>query len=195
MTATGDAPITTRRAAAGRADVTVRAIDAWVCSGRLVPGPPWSTSTSDAAAAAGTYPRRGVACGNVESYRSGCSCELCLAAHRHERHKRAEKLFPAAMRARVLAALTEGELLPDVAAREGVSRRRIWGRARWDAEWSEQLEHALMTGRDPRIEHGGTTAYRDGRCFCLPCRARHAGPANWNGPDPQAATEYPKGRS
>lgn len=175
--------IVTRRAAAGRADVTVRAIDAWVASGRLVPGPPWPTAVVDAAAATGSYPRRGAACGTAERYRSGCSCDLCLEAHRVARHRRTEKLFPAEMRARVLAALTAGELLPVVAEREGVSRKRIWGRKRWDAEWGEQLERALMAGRNPRIVHGGTTAYRDGVCFCWPCRARHIGRANWSGPE------------
>lgn len=57
----------------------------------------------------------------------------------------------------------------------GVTAQAIWGRARVDAGWRDQLNQALVAGRDPEVPHGTLSGWRWYRCRCPECRAAHHG--------------------
>lgn len=113
----------------------------------------------------------------VTLWRIGCRCEPCTQAHNKETRARcwaaADAAFPENARVVLLAALTLGTPLPDAAAAVGVNPAQVYGRAKWDTEFSQALDEAgwglCALGRtDARCSTG--TAYRHDRCRGTGCR-------------------------
>jgi hypothetical protein len=62
-----------------------------------------------------------------------------------------------------------------------LTSNRVFGLARTDEEWSEQLDAALTAGRRDDLQHGTNAAYVAG-CVCSACREhqRIRMAKNWN---------------
>lgn len=114
----------------------------------------------------------------ASAYRAGVRSTAARRAHIHElrtwRHNVASTELPLETLQAICDRLTAGEQLGDVLDALDVRHQQIWGRARWDPEWSATLEAALMTGRDPQLPHGTDRAYT-ARCRCRECRDDHRG--------------------
>jgi hypothetical protein len=52
----------------------------------------------------------------------------------------------------------------------GITPNQVWGLAKTDEEWSEQLDAALTAAGRDDLKHGSTPAYVRG-CVCSECRA------------------------
>lgn len=74
----------------------------------------------------------------------------------------------------ILAGLASGRSPAQMSAMTGVSHQLMFGLARHNPTWADQLEDALIQGRNPALEHGMREAYRHG-CRCGQCRALVAG--------------------
>lgn len=113
--------------------------------------------------------------GTPARWRTGCRCSDCLAAHNAEsrdlRRHAADRALPPAARRRILAAVRRGRSMTQAADAAGVTAQAIWGRARVDAGWRDQLNQALVAGRDPEVPHGTLSGWRWYRCRCPECRA------------------------
>lgn len=112
---------------------------------------------------------------------AGCRCNHCRQRHNDENRQRrrrdvSDPALSPTVRTQLLRLLSSG-VSPVAAARElGVTTQRMYTRRRYDAEWDEQMDDALMQGRDPEITHGTTVGYRYYRCRCPECRAAHHPP-------------------
>lgn len=173
--------ITTFRAAAGVAGVTVSTLQRWVESGHLASGP-WSHAQIKTAAAARKPTRpRGVEHGTAECWRAGCARPECLAAHnadaRRRRKRRRVEKFSLAARQTVLDEVAGGASVSEAAEGVNLGVFDIFGAARAEPEFREALDDALMTGRDPTLDHGRARLYSKGMCKCPECRRAHTGTA------------------
>lgn len=163
------------------AGVTVATIRYWIGEGYL-PDKPWTEEQIRVAATKteGLGRTRGVKHGTQECWRAGCSRPECVAANRETvsqaRARKREAQFPPAARTLVLDLLADGASITEAAAAGGVTRYVVRGRARWDPQWGDAVEDAVMTGRNPGITHGAES-YRRGWCVCRDCRNAHAGRA------------------
>lgn len=111
---------------------------------------------------------------------AGCRCPGCRESHNREtrlwRRRRADAALPSITRECLLTLIASG-VAPATAADElGVTVQRIYARRRFDPEWDERLDEALLRGRDPEAPHGTHQAYRHHRCRCPECRAAHHPP-------------------
>lgn len=115
--------------------------------------------------------------GTVNRWRSGCRCNECAHAHNGDtrtwRRSLADAAFPARTRTRLLRAIRGGATVVDAAERVGVTQHAVYARRRFDTQWGEQLDEALMAGRNPDAPHGTETGYRRWGCRCPECRAAH----------------------
>lgn len=167
--------LTTIRAAAGVAGVSVATVRWWISQGWL-PAKPWSRAQVSAVAAQRAPARpRGVEHGTAECWRAGCTNPECRTAHRTEVELRRdtvrENVFPADARQRFLALVENGGEVSAAAEQVGVTHFVVWGRARKHEQFLAELDAALLAGRDPALPHGTAAAYRDARCKCSDCRA------------------------
>ncbi|WP_035769924.1 helicase associated domain-containing protein [Arthrobacter castelli] len=69
----------------------------------------------------------------------------------------------------ILVGLASGRSVVEMSRMTGVPHQLMFGVARYDQSWSQQLEEALLQGRPQWLDHGTPTAYRYG-CRCRPCR-------------------------
>ena len=101
-------------------------------------------------------------------------CQRHLDLHRRrtrwKRSRERKQAFPAQQRSRLLELIANGLPLPQACETVGVAMSRVHATARLNARWAEQLDEALMAGRDPDITHGNTYAYKMLRCRCPECR-------------------------
>ena len=107
-------------------------------------------------------------------------CKTCIEEHLHESARRRDRqrrgrLSPSVRRT-ILARVARGEHLPDVAADLGVTMQAVWGAALVWPWWREELDAALVAGRDPGLAHGTEQAYRHSKCRCPDCRGAHHAP-------------------
>ena len=82
---------------------------------------------------------------------------------------RAQKRLPVEVRQQLLDAIYAGQPFRTVLRDLGLTSNRVFGLARTDQEWSEQLEAALTASRREDLEHGTNAAYLHG-CVCSDCR-------------------------
>jgi hypothetical protein len=66
---------------------------------------------------------------------------------------------------RLLAAIHDGQSFRAIPVDLGLSANQVWGLAKTDEEWSEQLEAALTATLRDDLRHGTTAAYVRG-CVC-----------------------------
>ena len=69
----------------------------------------------------------------------------------------------------LLAAICDGQPFRTVLSDLGLTSNRVFGLAKTDEEWSEQLETALTASRRYDLKHGSTPAYVRA-CRCSDCR-------------------------
>ncbi|HJQ89152.1 MAG TPA: hypothetical protein VJ820_17025 [Propionibacteriaceae bacterium] len=112
--------------------------------------------------------------GTLARWHAGCHCTLCRGAHSDTqqawRLARAQKRLPIEVRQRLLDAINAGQPFRTVLRDLGLTSNRVFGLARTDQEWSQQLEAALTASRRDDLEHGTNAAYLHG-CVCSDCRA------------------------
>lgn len=138
--------------------------------------PPQQEPEAEQAPEAEPAPSRQVA--DVTRWRQGDRDPAALAAHLADlsawRRARAAKRFGPAQRAHIIREITGGRAIGEVAAALGLHTASITNYARRvDPAWGEELDAALMAGRDPNIPHGTTYSYRVRRCRCPVCRRAH----------------------
>jgi hypothetical protein len=73
------------------------------------------------------------------------------------------------VRQQLLNAIYEGQPFRTVIRDLGLSSNQVFGLAKTDEEWSEQLEAALTATRRDDLQHGTNAAYVRG-CVCRQCR-------------------------
>jgi hypothetical protein len=73
------------------------------------------------------------------------------------------------VRQRFLDAIYGGQPFRTVLRDLGLTSNQVFGLARTNQEWSEQLEAALTATRRDDLQHGTNTAYVHG-CACSECR-------------------------
>ncbi|WP_188196644.1 type I-E CRISPR-associated protein Cse1/CasA [Nonomuraea sp. SYSU D8015] len=118
------------------------------------------------------------------------------AAHNEEtrqwRRQQADAEFPPATRAQLLRDLTEGTSLADAVRRSKtrLSTSIVWGRARWDTEFSDTLEKALAANCAGGPRCGTDQGYKNGG-RCKRCRAAHRGEPGTRQPEPPPAATTP----
>ncbi|MFG2734351.1 hypothetical protein ACGFX7_05970 [Streptomyces harbinensis] len=122
-------------------------------------------------------------CGTLLPAETHSRCDTCRELRRRpdweHRREQATAAFPAAVRARLIARLTAGEHLAEVCQDLGITQQRVHGYRAYAPDWSEDLDAALLAGRDPELDHGTVGAYRHGRCRCPECREAKASPPLW----------------
>lgn len=110
-------------------------------------------------------------------------CDACWAARSAEdfeyKKRAAAKRFPPAVRRALTARVAAGEPLTDVCASLETTQQQAHGFKMYDPEWAEELDGALLAGRDPELAHGTAGAYRHGRCRCPECREYKLGHDSW----------------
>ena len=113
--------------------------------------------------------------GTSARWHAGCHCTLCRGAHSDTqqawRLARAQTRLPIEVRQRLLDAISAGQPFRTVLRDLGLTSNRVFGLARTDQEWCQQLEAALTASRRDDLEHGTNSAYIQG-CMCSDCR-RH----------------------
>jgi hypothetical protein len=111
--------------------------------------------------------------GTSARWHTGCHCTLCQRAHsvtqRAWRLARAHERLPVELQQQLLDAMYAGQPFRTVLRDLGLTSNRVFGLARTDKEWSEQLEAALTATRREDLEHGTNAAYLHG-CVCSDCR-------------------------
>ncbi|MEV4087698.1 type I-E CRISPR-associated protein Cse1/CasA, partial [Nonomuraea fuscirosea] len=124
-------------------------------------------------------------------YRAGARNDPeARAAHNEQtrewRRQQSDAEFPPAARQRVLAAVREGQKLTDAARAVNITTNGVWGRARWDAEFSDSLEEALAANCPGGARCGTDAGYKDGG-RCRRCRGAHRNPGSARPAKPPAA--------
>jgi hypothetical protein len=79
------------------------------------------------------------------------------------------KRLPVEVRQQLLDAIYGGQPFRTAIRDLGLTSNQVWGLAKTDQEWSEELEAALTTMRRDDLEHGTTPACVRG-CVCRECR-------------------------
>jgi hypothetical protein len=156
-------------------NVTPPVIRRWLSLG-LIPGPPWTLQqlhrvrdeTDPQGRRRGPQVRHG-----TTQWLEGCDCHQCREAQndaaRARFRRRAQQRLPVEVHQQLLDAIY-GERPFRTALRDlGLSSNQVFGLAKTDEEWSEQLEAALTATRRDDLEHGTTAAYVRG-CVCSECR-------------------------
>jgi hypothetical protein len=177
--------ITSARQAAAVCGVTRFAVRAWIDSG-LLPEPPWIVlqlkRTRDSA---GLRPGPQAPHGSRARWSHGCACSQCRQAQndtaRAQGRARARARLPLELRQHLLDAICAGQPFRQVLRDLDLTSNRVFGLARTDEEWSEQLDAALTAGRRDDLQHGTNAAYVAG-CVCSACREhqRIRMAKNWN---------------
>jgi hypothetical protein len=112
--------------------------------------------------------------GTLTRWLEGCGCdgfhEAQNAAARARFRRRAQERLPAGVRQQLLDAIYSGQPFRTILRDLGLSSNQVFGLAKTDDEWSEQLEAALTATRRDDLNHGTTSAYVRG-CVCSECRA------------------------
>jgi hypothetical protein len=165
------------RQAAKLLGLTPQTLRGYVSTGKLAPGP-WTVDQLEALRNRPDAPprQRGstAAHGTHRRYAAGCSCSECRAVTRAEtaerEHAEGDKRFPAEQRAELLDLLRAGVLFPAAVAQLGLSPILVWGRCKWDAEWSAELTETLDQHRPADLPHGKQRGHVAG-CRCSDCRA------------------------
>jgi hypothetical protein len=169
--------VTSVRQAAAVCNVTPPVIRRWLSLG-LLAGPPWTVQQlhqiRDETDPEGR--RRGpqVPHGTLTRWLEGCDCDRCREAQndaaRARFRREAQQRLPPDVRQQLLDAIY-GERPFRTALRDlGLSSNQVFGLAKTDEEWSEQLEAALTATRRDDLQHGTNAAYVRG-CVCKECRA------------------------
>jgi hypothetical protein len=73
------------------------------------------------------------------------------------------------VRQQLLDAIYAGQPFRQVLRDLGLTPNKVWGLAKIDEEWSEQLDVALTATRRDDLQHGSNAAYVRG-CVCRECR-------------------------
>jgi hypothetical protein len=120
--------------------------------------------------------RRGpqAAHGTLTRWLEGCDCDRCREAQndaaRARFRRKAQERLPAEVRQQLLDAIYGGGQPFRTALRElGLTSNQVWGLAKTDQEWSDQLDAALTATRRDDLQHGTNAAYVRG-CVCSECR-------------------------
>lgn len=110
-------------------------------------------------------------CGTATGWRGGGRCPRCRDAHNTQTRdmRRGWSQIDQRTWHAVLLSLRNGRTLADAAARHGLTPAALFGQARVHLERREQLDAALMHGRDPDLPHGTARAVKAG-CSCPECR-------------------------
>jgi hypothetical protein len=74
------------------------------------------------------------------------------------------------VRQQLLDAIYGGQPFRSALRELGLTSNQVWGLAKIDQEWSENLEAGLTTTRRGDLQHGTNAAYVAG-CVCSECRA------------------------
>lgn len=111
--------------------------------------------------------------GTAEKWRLACRCGLCLEAHNIDTRdlRRRWSYIDQTVWHEVLRAIRSGRPIGDAAERYGVTVHALYAQGRVYPDRSDQLDAALMHGRDPNLDHGTEVTYRWGKCRCPECRA------------------------
>ena len=101
--------------------------------------------------------------GASAGWHTGCRCGRCRQAHsdteRARGRARAQARLPVEVRQRLLDATYRGELFRATLRDLDLTSNRVFGLAKTDEKWSEQLEAALTASRRDDLKHGTTQAY------------------------------------
>ena len=73
------------------------------------------------------------------------------------------------MRQQLLDAIYDRQPFRTVLRDLGLTSNQVWGLAKTDREWSEELDTALTAARRNNLKHGTNAAYVHG-CVCHECR-------------------------
>lgn len=105
-------------------------------------------------------------------YRRGCRCKRCRADHATggRSWKRDAYDIPDDDRQQILERIETGADPAEITLETGYTWQKIHGVARHDETWREDLDAALIAGRDPEISHGRYQSYRHHGCRCPECR-------------------------
>jgi hypothetical protein len=117
-------------------------------------------------------------------------CDACRKKRKPQDRKRTRKIaravFPIDLRKRVLAMVSKGRTFREIEGILGVPGPQIHSFARKNPLFRRELDDALLKGRDPKLEHGSATPYRNHGCRCPECRQAKAKAGHWARP-PQTA--------
>jgi hypothetical protein len=110
-------------------------------------------------------------------------CDDChaqrAAADYTYRKQTATARFPEVVRRMLTARLAAGEHLTDVCRSLETTTQQAHGFKVFDRTWAEELDGALLAGRDPDLNHGTITAYRKSNCRCPECREYKLNHDSW----------------
>ena len=145
----------------------------WLSLG-LIPGPPWTQAQlleiRDLTDPEGRRRGNRGAHGTITRWNAGCSCTRCRRyqseAARARGRSQAQQRLPVQMRQQPLDAIYEGRPFRTVLRDLGLTSNQVWGLAKTDREWSEELNTALNSSSSERPQ----ARHQRGLCarVCLP---------------------------
>lgn len=98
---------------------------------------------------------------------------------RDHRRQLAAAKFSEVTRKLLLARLADGEHLSEVLTDLELTPQQVYGWRAFDPAWADALDGALMSGRDPALQHGTVMTYRHGHCRCPECKEAKRRPPLW----------------
>jgi hypothetical protein len=111
--------------------------------------------------------------GTNAGWHSGCHCAFCRRANNDDQRTRgrawAQKRLPVEVRQQLLDAIYAGKPFRQSLRDLGLTSSQVFGLAKTDSDWSQQLEAALTATRRDDLRHGTNLAYVHG-CVCHECR-------------------------